>query len=286
MLPPVRLPVPQVPCNVSATHTNTPSLQTGSIIRSLIFVAVFYLNTAIFLLLGSPLLFGPRSWAMAGLRAHARTSLWWLQVIVGTRLEVRGLDNLPDGPALIAAKHQSAWDTFALIPLFRDPAMIMKAELGHIPFYGWFSRKFEHILVKRAKAAAALRQMIRDAKDRAESGRDIVVFPEGTRRQPGAPPEYKSGVVALYEGLQRPCVPVALNSGCFWPRRSILRMPGTIVVQILPPLPPGLPRQQFRQLLIDRIETASEELRREAGARPEPLSDQTPVMSVNHKEQN
>jgi 1-acyl-sn-glycerol-3-phosphate acyltransferase len=233
-------------------------------LRSLIFVAVFYLNTAVFLLLGSPLLLAPRAWAMAGLRAHARASLWWMRVIVGTTVEVRGLDNLPDGPALIAAKHQSAWDTFALIPLFRDPAMIMKAELGNIPFYGWFSRKFDHILVKRDKAAAALRQMIRQAKDRAASGRDIVVFPEGTRRPPGAAPEYKSGVVALYEGLEKPCVPVALNSGLFWPRGSYLKMPGTILVEILPPIPPGMPRKQFRKELIERIETASERLRREA----------------------
>lgn len=233
-------------------------------LRSLIFVAVFYLNTAVFLLLGSPLLLAPRAWAMAGLRAHARASLWWMRVIVGTTVEVRGLDNLPDGPALIAAKHQSAWDTFALIPLFRDPAMIMKAELGNIPFYGWFSRKFDHILVKRDKAAAALRQMIRQAKDRAASGRDIVVFPEGTRRPPGAAPEYKSGVVALYEGLEKPCVPVALNSGLFWPRGSYLKMPGTILVEILPPIPPGMPRKQFRNELIERIETASERLRREA----------------------
>lgn len=233
-------------------------------LRSLIFVAVFYLNTAVFLLVGSPLLLAPRAWAMAGLRAHARASLWWMRVIVGTTVEVRGLDNLPDGPALIAAKHQSAWDTFALIPLFRDPAMIMKAELGNIPFYGWFSRKFDHILVKRDKAAAALRQMIRQAKDRAASGRDIVVFPEGTRRPPGAPPEYKSGVVALYEGLDKPCVPVALNSGLFWPRGSYLKMPGTILVEILPLIPPGMPRKQFRNELIERIETASERLRREA----------------------
>lgn len=233
-------------------------------VRSIAFVAVFYLNTAVFLLFGSPLLLAPRSWAMAGLRAHARASLWWMRLIVGTRMEVRGLENLPHGPALIAAKHQSAWDTFALIPLFRDPAMIMKAELGSIPFYGWFSRKFEHILVRRDKAAAALRQMIAQARDRASQNRDIVIFPEGTRRPAGAPPDYKSGVLALYDGLERPCVPVALNSGMFWPRGTFLKRPGTIVVEILEPIPAGLPRAKFRKLLIERIETASEALREEA----------------------
>lgn len=233
-------------------------------VRSLIFVVVFYLNTAVFLLFGSPLLFAPRSWAMAGLRAHARVSLWLLRLIVGTKMEVRGLENLPEGPALIAAKHQSAWDTFALVPLFRDPAMVMKAELGAIPFYGWFSRKFEHILVRREKAAAALRRMIADARDRAAQNRDVVIFPEGTRRPPGAPPDYKSGVLALYDGLQRPCVPVALNSGVYWARKSLIRRPGTIVVEILEPIPAGLPRAEFKQLLIERIETAAERLRLEA----------------------
>lgn len=233
-------------------------------VRSIIFITVFYLNTAVFLLFGSPLLLAPRSWAMAGLRAHARASLWWMRIIVGTKMEVRGRQHLPDGAALIAAKHQSAWDTFALVPLFRDPAMVMKAELGGIPFYGWFSRKFEHILVKRDKAASALRQMIREARDRAAQHRDIVIFPEGTRRLPGAPPDYKSGVVALYEGLDRPCVPVALNSGMFWPRGSLRKRSGTIVVELLEVIPPGLPRKEFRRLLIERVEAATERLRIEA----------------------
>lgn len=235
-------------------------------LRSILFVAVFYINTAVFLLLGSPLLLAPRSWAMAGLRAHAHASAFWLWLIVGTRMEVRGLENLPDGPALIASKHQSAWDTFALIPLFRDPAMIMKAELGNIPFYGWFSRKFEHILVRRDKAAVALRQMIREARDRADRNRDIVIFPEGTRQSPGSPPAYKPGIVALYEGLGRPCVPVALNSGHFWPRGTLRKAPGTIVVEILEPIPAGLPRAEFRKLLVDRIETACRRLDTEAAA--------------------
>ncbi|MEL7048805.1 MAG: 1-acyl-sn-glycerol-3-phosphate acyltransferase, partial [Pseudomonadota bacterium] len=97
-------------------------------VRSILFVVVFYLNTAVFLLLGSPLLLAPRKWAMVGLRLHARASLWWFKLIVGADFEVRGLENLPAEPCLIASKHHSAWETFALIPLFRDPAMVMKAE--------------------------------------------------------------------------------------------------------------------------------------------------------------
>ena len=164
-------------------------------------------------MLGSWLLAAPRRWAMQGLRLHGLASLWWLKVICGTRVEVRGREKLPDGACLVASKHQSAWDTFALIPVFRDPAMVMKAELGWIPLYGWFSHKFQHIFVRRDKGPSALKAMIRDARQRAAQGREIVIFPEGTRRPPGAPPDYKPGYLALYEGLGLPCVPLALNSG-------------------------------------------------------------------------
>ena len=150
--------------------------------------------------------------------------------------------------------------------------MIMKAELGSIPLYGWFSRKFEHILVKRDRAAVALRQMIRDARDRAGQNRDIVIFPEGTRRAAGAPPDYKPGVVALYEGLQRPCVPVALNSGIFWPRGSIMKNSGTIIVEVLEPIEPGLDRKAFRERLISSIEGACNRLNEEAGVSAESLA--------------
>ena len=136
--------------------------------------------------------------------------------------------------------------SFGLVPLFRDPAIVLKDELKWIPFYGWFCVKFEHILVKREKASAALKTMIRDAKQRISIGREVVIFPEGTRTVPGAPPDYKSGYVALYEALGVVTVPLALNSGLFWPRRSPWRYPGTIVVEFLQPLPPGLPRAEFR----------------------------------------
>lgn len=236
-------------------------------LRSIIFVIVFYINTAVFLVVGSPLLLGPRRWAMMGLKAHAHASLFWLRVIVGTRLEVRGRENLPKPPVLIASKHQSAWDTFALITLFRDPAMVMKAELGWIPFYGWFSHKFRHIFVQRDRGPSALKRLIRDARDRATAGREVVIFPEGTRRAPGAKPDYKPGVVALYEGLGIPCVPLALNSGLFWPRRKLDRYPGTIVVEFLEPIPPDVPRAAFRKLLQQRIETATASLIAEARAK-------------------
>jgi 1-acyl-sn-glycerol-3-phosphate acyltransferase len=237
------------------------------LIRSIVFFVVFYVETALFLVLGSWLFVAPRSWAMAGLKTHAIASLWLLKHITGTRMEVRGIEKLPKGACLVVSKHQSAWDTFALVPLFRDPAIVLKDELKWIPFYGWFCVKFEHILVKRDKAAAALKQMIADARQRAEQGREIVIFPEGTRRPPGAEPDYKPGYVALYEGLELPCVPLVLNSGLYWPRRSILRYPGTIIVEFLDPLPAGMPRKEFRRVIEARLEEASARLIAEAEAR-------------------
>jgi 1-acyl-sn-glycerol-3-phosphate acyltransferase len=244
--------------------------RTVTLVRSLAFVTMFYLVTGLFLVIGSPLLLGPRKWAMAGLRLHGLTCIWLLRVIAGTRLEIRGREGLPDGPFLVAAKHQSAWDTFGLIPLFNDPAVVLKAELAHIPLYGWFCRKFEHIIVSRERAAVALKRMLATAKERASEGREILIFPEGTRSPPGAPPDYKPGIVALYEALAIPCVPLALNSGLYWPRRSLLRYPGTIVVELLDPIPPGLDRRTFRSLLETRIEDASNRLIREAALQPDP----------------
>jgi 1-acyl-sn-glycerol-3-phosphate acyltransferase len=241
-----------------------------TVLRSLAFAAAFYVATALFLVLGSPLLLGPRRWAMAGLRLHGLTCVWLLRIVAGTRLEVRGRENLPAGPCLVAAKHQSAWDTFGLIPLFRDPAVVLKAELALIPLYGWFCRKFEHIIVSRERAAVALKAMLSTSRERIAQGREIVIFPEGTRTPPGAPPDYKPGIVALYEALGQTCVPIALNSGLYWPRRSLLRYPGTIVVEFLEPIPPGLDRRTFRALVERRIEEASLRLIKEAARAPNP----------------
>jgi 1-acyl-sn-glycerol-3-phosphate acyltransferase len=251
------------------------------LLRSLLFAAAFYAMTAVMVIGGSPLLLAPRRLAMRGLKLHGRCALWLLRAIVGTEIEVRGRENIPKGAAIVAAKHQAAWDTFALIPLLGDPAMVMKAELGLIPFYGWFARKFEHILVARERGPAALRTMIAAASRRAEENRQIVIFPEGTRQPVNAAPDYKPGVVALYEGLNVPCVPVALNSGLFWPRRTLMRYPGTIVVEFLEPIPPGLERRVFRATLEARIEEATNRLVAEAkAARPVSTSSHQTSMTA------
>lgn len=231
--------------------------------RSIAFELSFYLATALFLLIGSPLLLAPRSWAMAGLQAHGRTCLFLLRWIGGCSYEIRGLDNLPARPFLVVAKHQSAWETLAFTFLFRDPAIVLKHELTRIPVYGAFCRKFEHIIIARGRQAAALRQMVSDAKDRAAQNREIVIFAEGTRKLPGAPSEYKPGYLALYSALDLPVVPVALNSGLYWPPRTNRALPGRIVVDIGPPIAPRLKRAEAANQIVEAIETRSDALIRE-----------------------
>lgn len=239
------------------------------ILRSIAFNLIFYVNLIAFLVIGFWFLFTPRSWSMWALKQWARTSVWWLKVIAGTHMEVRGREHLPQGAALLAGKHQSFWDIFALLPLFADPALVLKKELTYIPLFGWFCLKFKHIVVDRAAGPSALKKMTADARAAASIGRQIMIFPEGTRVAPGAAPAYKPGAVALYNQLDMPCIPFALNSGLFWPRRKFIRRPGTIVVEFLPPIEPGLDRKTFTNRLQNDIETATNRLLDEAGFKPE-----------------
>lgn len=229
-------------------------------LRSLIFNVVFYVNLILFLVLGSGFFLTPRKWSIRALQAWARTSLWWLRVIAGTKMEVRGREHLPQGAVLVAGKHQSFWETFAILPLLDDPAMVLKKELTYIPFFGWFIYKFRMIAVARDAGTAALKLLMARAAEEIAAGRQVVIMPEGTRRAPDDPPDYKPGAAAIYGKLNAPCVPFALNSGLFWPRRKFLRLPGTIVLEFLPPIPAGLPRKVFQQQLEASIESATARL--------------------------
>lgn len=234
--------------------------------RSLLFNAAFYANLIIWMLPCIPLLVGPRKALIRVAQAWARSNLWLLRIIAGTRVEFRGRERIPPGGLLVAAKHQSLWETFALVTLFDDPAFVLKRELTWIPLFGWLLSKAGMVPVDRTAGSNALRAMTRRACAEVEHGRQVLIFPEGTRRPPGAAPAYKYGITHLYAKLNVPCVRVALNSGLFWPRRRFIRRPGTIVAEVLEPLPAGLTRDEFFRQLTEGIETASDRLLAEGQA--------------------
>ena len=234
------------------------------VLRSIIFNLIFYLNLVLFLVLGSWLLLCPRIWAIRALQVWAKSSLWWLEVICNIKIEIRGRENILNGPCMVAGKHQSLWETFAVLPLFDDPCMVLKRELTLIPFFGWFCLKFKMIAVERSAGSAALRKLVARGKEEIARGRSIIIMPEGTRRGVDDPPDYKPGAAALYSALNVPCVPFGLNSGLFWPRRKFLRFPGTIVLEFMPAIAAGLPRKEFQKQLEAAIEASSARLLTEA----------------------
>ncbi|MFG1461686.1 lysophospholipid acyltransferase family protein [Xanthobacter sp. DSM 24535] len=234
-------------------------------LRSILFQVLFYASTILVmfvLLLMMPFVARRVLWDRF-IMLWVRLVLLLLRFVVGMKVEITGRENIPEGPLLVVSKHQSAWETIALLPLFSDPVFILKRELMSMPMFGRFLAKAEMIPIDRGAKSTALRGMTDAALEKIAQGRQILIFPEGTRRPPGAPPAYKFGVAHLYTTLKVPCVPIALNSGLFWPRGQLIRRPGTVRVEILPVIPVGLPRGAFLRRMQNDIETASERLLQE-----------------------
>ena len=228
-------------------------------LRSVSYNALFYLNLILHILIAIPTFLLPRRAFMTIAKSWGRTSNALLAV-AGIRVELRGREKIPPGALLVASKHQSFWEAFTLLTLFDDPAFIVKRELMWIPFFGWLLWKADQVPVDRRAKGGAIAGMLESARKALAHARQIVIFPEGTRTAPGAPPAYRSGLANLYAATNVPCLPVALNSGVFWPRRKFLRYPGTIVLEVLDPIPPGLNKDEFAARLQSDIETASNRL--------------------------
>ena len=226
-------------------------------VRSLLFVVWLYLSMVIFAVGLSPALLMPHGAAMGVIKLWSKFVLFGLRWIAGVKVEVRGLEHRPAGPALIAAKHQGMLDVIAPFAFLDDACFVMKKELMPLPFFGWFAWKTKMIAVDRAAHATALKDMVRQTRARLAEGRQILIFPEGTRTTPGEPADYKPGVAAIYRDVDAPCWPVATNSGVHWPAHGFKRYPGTVVFEFLPPIPAGLKRAAFMAELESRIETAS-----------------------------
>jgi len=229
-------------------------------IRSLLFNLLFALWTALIFIFSLPTLVLPRSaaWWMGGL--WVRGALLLLRATVGLGHQVRGAEHRVTGPAIYAAKHQSAWDTLVFPLLLDKPAYVLKRELIGVPLFGSYLKRCGMIPVDREGGGSALKQLLRAARTAVAQGRSILIYPEGTRMPPGERRPYHPGVAALYGDLGVPVVPVALNSGLFWGRRAFHKKPGTITIEFLPPIAPGLPRREFMRELQERMEGASQRL--------------------------
>jgi 1-acyl-sn-glycerol-3-phosphate acyltransferase len=214
-----------------------------NLLRSALFALIFYGWTAVAVLLSFPIsLFGTRAirwWAHGWCRFHRVSARW----ILGIRSEVQGAP--PAGPALLAVKHQSMFETMEMILLLDEPAVVLKRELADIPLWGWVVRRYGVIPVDRSGGAAALRRMMRAAEAAVAEGRPILIFPEGTRAPVGSAPPLQPGFAGLYRALGLSIVPVAVNSGRLWPPRRFVKRPGIVTFRFGETVPPGLKRGEM-----------------------------------------
>ncbi len=224
-------------------------------LRSLIFNVLFYAAFVFWALFALPTFLMPRAAVLRVGSWWAKTAIVLMRVVCNIKVEFRGVEKIPKGPLIVASKHQSMWETIALLRFFEAPFFVIKRQLNFIPLFGQFAIKTGMVAIDRSEGRRALLSVIRRAAEEVKHGRQFVIFPEGTRTAPGAPPQYKGGVGMVYSECGVPCLPVALNSGLFWPRRTFMRYPGTLVVEFLDPIPPGLKRNEF----LLRVERAIED---------------------------
>jgi 1-acyl-sn-glycerol-3-phosphate acyltransferase len=188
-----------------------------------------------------------------------------------TKSDISGQENLPEGSFILAPKHQSFWDAIAFFPFLKDPLYILKRELTWIPFFGWYVLKMRMIPVHRGSRSRALKAVVAATKaEMARNPRQLIIYPEGTRRAPGDEPNYKWGIVELYSELGVPVVPVAHMAGLYWPRRKFLRFPGTVKARFLEPIPAGLGKEEFMKRLISETETACDKILIDIAQAPNP----------------
>ena len=248
-----------------------------SFFRSSIFAVVFYAWSAFMSPLYLPLTLGSRRFFWRCCLSWCRSCIWLIRVLLGIDFEVRGQEHLKGEPVIVAAKHQSAWDTLVFNAIILDCAYVVKRELFWFPFFGWFLSRVGMIGIDRSGGATALKKLVADCKEQLASRRTIIIFPQGTRTPPGAERPYLPGTAALYTQCKVPVVPTALNSGVFWPRRTFVKRPGTVVVEFLTPIAPGLNRREFIARLEAEIESATTRIEQEAyskyGYQPAPTID-------------
>ncbi len=181
--------------------------------------------------------------------------LWLLRVLCGIRMEVRGAGNIPREPCIVLCKHQSAWETMALQKVFPPQVWVLKRELLWLPFFGWGLAMTSPVAIKRSNGLEAMRQLLRQGKERLAQGFCVVIFPEGTRIPYGQRGKYKIGGALLGASSGAPVVPVAHNAGRLWGRKSFLKHPGVITMSIGAPIDPaGLKAEEINRRVEEWIE--------------------------------
>jgi len=238
------------------------------ILRSLVYAVPFYAGVALVGIGGLPFAFLSRRLAARVIVVWASLQKISLRWIMGVETEIRGMNRLPPGPCIIAIQHQSTYDTIAPFFFLPDPAFVLKQELLKAPVFGYYCQRAGMIPIDRDGGMKTMKSMLAAARKAAEAGRPIVIFPEGTRQAVGAPCDLKPGVAAMYRALDLPCVPVALNTGLFWPGSGLPRRSGRAVFEIQEPIPPGLSREAFMDQLRAAISVAGSRLLTETGSAP------------------
>ncbi len=212
--------------------------------------------------------------SIIGIFSRSTTILTWnyifipafalsLRYIAGIKIEIRGQQYINQTSGIYAGKHQSAVETYVLTNFLKKATFVMKKELTYIPIFGWAQSFYGMIPVNRSAGSTAMKDMLRHAKNMIAINRPIIIFPEGTRRKPGQEPAYKPGVALLYQQLNLPVTPIASNTGFFWAKNSFMRYPGKIIFEFLPPINPGLNKQEFMEKLQNSIEEKCNELNME-----------------------
>ena len=234
-------------------------------IMSLLFNIQMYLAMFVLAVVFAPWALFSREGAFAACHTYCRWVIFTARIMLGLKVEVRGTP--PTDEVVVAAKHQSFFDILVIFHAIPRGKFIMKRELIYAPFLGQYAMRLGCVFVDRGKRGAAITKMKADVAKSATDPGQLVIYPQGTRVNPGVVKPYKVGSGLLYEQLGQPCVPVATNIGVFWPKRGVLRKPGTCVVDFLPRIEPGLPVAEFMKRLEHDIETTSDALLVEAGFR-------------------
>ena len=234
-------------------------------LRSFVFNIAFYAWGLFCTIAFLPTLILPRPYILWVTKFWIRGVIGICKHVLRLQINIIGLEKLPNKPLILAAKHQSTWETLIFHHFFADPSVVLKQELLWIPLFGWYLKKLRMIPLSRSKRRGAkdLKNLLKKAEEVVAKGQPILIFPEGTRSHPEQKGTYHFGVARLYQHLKIPVIPIAHNAGLFWPRRGFIKYPGCITLEFLDPIEPGLPRQEFMSILEHKIESETNHLVRE-----------------------